>query len=74
MRVVCIDNNSILYENIFTLNKIYNIIKENNNIFSACQYSIIDDGGYKWAYIGFDNNFKPLSDIRNKKIDKLLGE
>jgi hypothetical protein len=61
MKVICIDNKGL--ENELTLNKIYNIIDVNK-----CE--IIADNRIKWC---FDiDRFKPLSEIRNVKINKLL--
>jgi hypothetical protein len=50
-----------------TINKLYDTINENTN-----EYYIIDDGPIKWWY---DKElFKPLSEIRNEKINKLLED
>ena len=61
MKVKCIFE----YEESLTIGKIYNVINENNG-----GYYIIDDYGTKDYYI--KNCFKPLSEIRNENINKLL--
>jgi hypothetical protein len=65
MKVVCIDNKDCDY---ITIGKTYEVININEY-----EYNIIDDcGDDYWDYdIEF---FKTLSDIRNEKINKLLGE
>ena len=63
MKVKCIDNNG--YETRLTISKTYKVIKEDN-----CNYAIINDTGY--ASLFLKKYFKTLSEIRNKKIDKLL--
>ena len=60
--VVCIDNFNYMYH--ITDGKIYNVIEED-----AFFYTIFD---YKDYYP--KECFKPLAEIRNEKINKLLGE
>jgi hypothetical protein len=63
MKVKCINNKGWLY---LTLDKIYEVI----NISTNDDYFIIDDyGDERWFPKKW---FKLLSEIRNKKIDKLL--
>jgi hypothetical protein len=61
MKVKCITNINIL-----TIGKFYDVIKINNG-----GYIIIDDNGYKFWHS--KDWFKTLSEIRNEKINKLLG-
>ena len=63
MNVVCIKNKC--YFNL-TLGKLYDIIVL--DIFD--NYLLIDDKGFSSWYP--KKYFKPLSEIRNEKIDKLL--
>lgn len=56
------------WEGNFTLGKIYDVIDYEDGT-----YTIIDDYGMK--YNGYpDEWFKPLSEIRNEKINRLLNE
>ena len=63
MKVVCIKNNG-LYD--LTIGKPYVVIKE-----TMMSYVIISDHKFENWY--FKEYFKTLSEIRNEKIDKLLG-
>ena len=65
MKVVCIKNE--YDKNVLTLNKKYKVIREYDEF-----YVIIADDNIKWPY--YKNYFKPLSEYRNEKINKLLGE
>jgi hypothetical protein len=65
MKVECIKNKRWLY---LTLGKIYKVI----NISINDDYLIIDDNGYKFWFS--KKWFKPLYEIRNKKINKLLKD
>jgi hypothetical protein len=62
MKVVCINNIGQPY---LTINKAYEIVTIN-----GLYYKIISVNGYKHWYP--KEYFKPLSEIRNDKIDKLL--
>ena len=65
MKVKCIDNRA----GFITIGKIYDVIDDDDE----CQYLIIDDNGDEdWWYS--KKYFKPLSEIRNEKIERLLGE
>ena len=64
MKVKCINNNGI--EILLTVGKIYNVIKIDND----GDYGIINDLGSNCWF--FKEYFKPLSEIRNERIDKLL--
>jgi hypothetical protein len=66
MKVKCIDNKG--FHNL-TICKIYNIIYDDKDDF---RYFIKDDINEKWGYP--KRLFKPLSEIRNDKINKLLEE
>jgi hypothetical protein len=64
MKVVCIHNYQCEYQ--LTIGKIYEVI-----INGKYDYKIINDNNdsmYPYKY-----HFKLLSDIRNMRIDKLLG-
>jgi hypothetical protein len=62
MKVKCIDRGFWL---LLTIGKTYDVIDVTGN-----WYLIINDNGDKdWYY---KSSFKPLSEIRNEKIDKLL--
>jgi hypothetical protein len=63
MKIKCITNINTL-----TIGKIYDIINYNND----GGYIIINDNGYEFWYP--KEWFKPLSEIRNEKIDKLLED
>jgi hypothetical protein len=65
MKVKCINDGG--WEHHLTIGKIYEVIEIVNN---GYYYVIIDDEGYKWRYL--KEHFKPLSEIRNEKINKLL--
>lgn len=65
MKVKCINNMD--YEDCLTLNKIYDINYEGQN-----RYDMFDNFGNECEFN--KNRFKKLSEIRNEKIDKLLGE
>jgi hypothetical protein len=61
MKVKCI-NSKFWY---LTIGKMYDVINENDYF-----YEIVEDSGYSnWYHKEY---FKPLSEIRNEKIDKLL--
>ena len=66
MKVKYIKN--IDYELNLAIGKIYDVI----DIAYNGNYIIIDDDNDKWIYP--KSWFKPLSEIRNEKIDKLLAE
>jgi hypothetical protein len=65
MKIKCIDNkDGELY---LTIDKTYNVIEDNK-----FNYKIINDNGYNnWYYKEY---FKPLSEYRNERIDKLLED
>ena len=63
MKVVCRCNCNCNY---ITIGKTYDIIYEGD------QYLIIDDNGIRGYYP--KEYFKPLSEIRNEKIERLLDE
>ena len=63
MKVKCIDNQNGL--NYLTIRKIYDVIDDN-----AYCYKIINDRNNERYYP--KEFFRILSEIRNKKIDKLL--
>jgi hypothetical protein len=63
MKVKCINNN---YWKYLTIGKTYDVIHINYN----GDYIIMDDDNDKLWYP--KEFFKPLSEIRNEKIDKLL--
>ena len=66
MKVKCIKNNGL--GNHLTIGKTYDVIR----IGKWDNYIIIDDKGKEdWFY---KEDFKLLSEIRNNKINKLLGE
>ena len=71
MKVVCIntDNWKSIRPIVFTIGKIYDVYEI--SIYDD-SYWIIDDNGEEWRY--YKEWFKPLFEIRNSKIDKLLGE
>jgi hypothetical protein len=65
MKIICIKN--IGYERHLTIGKTYEVI----NISINDDYFIIDDDNDGcWLYR--KSYFKPLSEIRNEKINKLL--
>ena len=66
MKVKCINNENDGY--CLTINKIYDVI----HIYYDGDYDIINDNSFEWNYP--KEFFRPLSEIRNEKIDKLLGE
>jgi hypothetical protein len=64
MRVICIENKD--YENFLIIGKIYDVEQwyyDNRN-----EFEMIDNGSMYPVEL-----FKLLSEIRNEKIDKLLG-
>ena len=64
MKIKCIKNYGY---NRLTINKIYEVIR----IYQDEDYEIIDDNGVEnWYHKEW---FKPLSELRNEKIDKLLN-
>jgi hypothetical protein len=63
MKIKCINNKDEYWEYYLTLDKTYEVIEINDD-----NYYIIN---YKNYYL--KEWFKPLSEIRNEKIDKLLG-
>jgi hypothetical protein len=63
MKIKCIKNDGWLD---LTLGKIYDVIF----IYNDGDYDIINDNDYEWYYP--KECFKPLYEIRNEKIDKLL--
>lgn len=63
MKVKCIIGSTYL-----TIGRIYDVI----NVFGDIGYEIIDDWDHKC--LCYKSEFKPLSEIRNEKIDKLLTE
>jgi hypothetical protein len=65
MKVVCINNNNG-WEKWLTIGKTYDIITINE----YGDYIIIDDNNHEDWYP--NEWFKPLSEIRNEKINKLL--
>lgn len=81
MKVKCINNkehddlitNKIIYqvpiynESVLTINKIYEVIEkyDNTHYIIMNEFGFIDLYPIKW--------FRPLLEIRNEKIDKLLG-
>ena len=62
MKVECINKGDNIY---LTIGKTYDI----NNYNDKC-YKIINDNNKDWYYS--KEYFKPLSEIRNEKINKLL--
>ena len=65
MKIKCIAN----YVNYITVGKTYDVIY----IFSNGDYGIIDDkGNQDWYYP--KSYFKPVSEIRNETINKLLED
>ena len=64
MKVKCIDIGG--WSRSLTLGKTYDVISE--GVFD--DYQIINDKGEEWHF--FKKYFKPLSEIRNDKINKLL--
>jgi hypothetical protein len=67
MKIICIKN--IGYERHLTIGKTYEVIKIVNN---GYYYVIIYDENDKWIYP--KKYFKPLSEYRIEKINKLLEE
>ena len=65
MKVKCINNKGHLY---ITIGKTYEVV----SIDADGDYIIIDDNGHDWWYQ--KQYFKTLSEIRNEKIERLLGE
>jgi hypothetical protein len=63
MKVVCIYNEN--FESYLTIDKSYDVIEER-----SLNYKIIDNDGDEFWY--FAEWFKPLSEMRNEKINKLL--
>lgn len=64
MKIVCIDKKKL--KKYLAIDKIYDVIKINND----GNYLILNDLGYQsWFPKSW---FKPLSEIRNERIDKLL--
>jgi hypothetical protein len=63
MKIKCINNKGW---SSLTLGKTYDVIEEDDDN----DYSIIDDDNDKWWFS--KEWFKPLYEIRNEKIDKLL--
>ena len=64
MKVKCIDKDG--WKNL-TIGKTYEVIREDED----CVCLIIDDRGYECWF--FKTCFKPLSELRNETINKLLG-
>lgn len=64
MKVVCIDNKKL--EKYLTIGKIYDVIYDSDDY-----YHLINDNNRLWFY--YMEDFKLLSEVRNKKIDKLLS-
>ena len=62
MKVKCIDNHGI--EDLITVGKTYEVIEEDKY-----KYKIINN-----RYWYYKDRFKPLSEIRNETINKLLEE
>ena len=67
MKVVCIDDNDGY--NYLTIGKTYDVINEDGGEYDYGYY-IIDDNNIKDWYGEY--MFKPISEIRNDKINKLL--
>ena len=65
MKIKCINNYGCEY--FLTIGKTYDVIKE-----TMMSYVIIDDRNERWYYPM--EYFKPLSEIRNDKIERLLDE
>ena len=65
MKVKCIDNK--YFEKYLTIGEIYDVI----SIDHEGDYKLCDNYGEQGYYYKY--RFKPLSEIRNEKIDKLLG-
>ena len=65
MKIVCIDNKNCAFN--LTIDKIYNTYDDD-----LCNYYMYNDGGHFHYYP--KEWFKPLSEVRNEKIDKLLEE
>ena len=64
MKIKCIEDRG--FDNLLTIGKTYDVIK----VQSDGDYVIIDDlGSENWYY---KEDFKPLSEIRNDTINKLL--
>ena len=63
MKIKCINNDG--WPDYLTIGKTYEVIRIYKNT-----YRIIDDDGDECGY--HESYFKPLSKIRNEKIDKLL--
>jgi hypothetical protein len=65
MKIVCVDNDGG-WEDFLTLGKTYDVIYNNK----YCYNILNDNGDDDW----FNNSrFKILTEIRNDKINKLLG-
>ena len=64
MKVVCVDNERGCEKHL-TIGKSYDLLYKDKYY-----YTIIDDHGNIGGY--YKEYFKSLSEIRNKKIDKLL--
>jgi hypothetical protein len=64
MKIVCINNRNNEY--CLTIGKTYNAFDDDGD------YYIKDDDNHKWWYS--KECFKPLFEIRNDKIDKLLND
>ena len=69
MRAVCIDNDNKGWDWILTSGKIYEIEIIGSHLGSDnCQ--VVDDVGNKiWLFV---SRFKPLSDIREEKLNQVL--
>jgi hypothetical protein len=67
MKMICINNRVSCYILNLTIGKIYDMIKEDEY-----EYTVLDDDNKEYGYP--KTWFKPLSKIRNERIDKLLSE
>lgn len=74
--VVCIDNISIdigggIHTQPITIGKVYNVVNPSNQVSKKYPfYNLIDDNGN--ASVILCSKFKPLSDIRNEKLNTIL--
>ena len=64
MRIVCKNNGDDYWD--ITIGKTYDVIEEYK------YYKIINDSGKEEWFVKYW--FKPLSEVRNEKIDKLLED
>lgn len=65
MKIKCVEN----IDTYLSIGKTYDVIKDDKD----GTYLIIDDRGDD-DYWYYKSHFKPLSEIRNDKIDKLLDD